>query len=252
MNAMTRRIVIGTAAVSMAVSLAACGKAGDDKDSGSGGDSKTIGLLLPENKTTRYETFDRPMIEAKIKALCSDCDVKYNNAGRRRRDAEEAVRLAGHPGRQGHHPGHGRLQGREVLGPAGREEGREGRRVRPSRRGPDLRVHQLRQREDRPPPGRGARQGAGRQGEEQQRRHDQRLAARPERPLLQEGRAQRPGHPGQEGRLRAGHPGLVAGRGEQEDGCRPRLAGQERLPGRLLRERRHGRMASSPPSRSRA
>ncbi|MFG2628496.1 substrate-binding domain-containing protein [Streptomyces sp. NPDC048473] len=80
MNATTRRIVIGTAAVSMAVSLAACGKAGDDKDSGSGGDSKTIGLLLPENKTTRYETFDRPIMEAKIKALCADCDVKYNNA----------------------------------------------------------------------------------------------------------------------------------------------------------------------------
>lgn len=84
MNAMTRRIVIGTAAVSMAVSLAACGKAGDDKDSG-GGDSKTIGLLLPENKTTRYETFDRPMIEAKIKELCDDCEVKYNNASQ---DAE--------------------------------------------------------------------------------------------------------------------------------------------------------------------
>ncbi|MFF3781045.1 substrate-binding domain-containing protein [Streptomyces sp. NPDC001933] len=80
MNATTRRIVIGTAALSMAVSLAACGKAGDDKDSGSGGDSKTIGLLLPENKTTRYETFDRPIMEAKIKALCSDCEVKYNNA----------------------------------------------------------------------------------------------------------------------------------------------------------------------------
>ncbi|MFE3902596.1 substrate-binding domain-containing protein [Streptomyces sp. NPDC059153] len=80
MNAMTRRIVIGTAAVSMAVSLAACGKAGDDKDSGGGGDSKTIGLLLPENKTTRYETFDRPIMEAKIKALCADCEVKYNNA----------------------------------------------------------------------------------------------------------------------------------------------------------------------------
>ncbi|MEU0631599.1 substrate-binding domain-containing protein [Streptomyces sp. NPDC005989] len=80
MNATTRRIVIGTAAVSMAVSLAACGKAGDDKDSGSGGDNKTIGLLLPENKTTRYETFDRPIMEAKIEALCSDCKVKYNNA----------------------------------------------------------------------------------------------------------------------------------------------------------------------------
>ncbi|MFJ6013718.1 sugar ABC transporter substrate-binding protein [Streptomyces sp. NPDC092952] len=79
MNATTRRIVIGTAAVSMALSLAACGKAGDDKDSG-GGDGKTIGLLLPENKTTRYETFDRPIIEAKVEALCGDCKVKYNNA----------------------------------------------------------------------------------------------------------------------------------------------------------------------------
>ncbi|WP_443034272.1 substrate-binding domain-containing protein [Streptomyces sp. BE147] len=80
MSAMTRRIVIGTAAISMAVSLAACGKAGDDAESGSGGDSKTIGLLLPENKTTRYETFDRPIMEAKIKELCDDCEVKYNNA----------------------------------------------------------------------------------------------------------------------------------------------------------------------------
>jgi D-xylose transport system substrate-binding protein len=81
MNAMTRRVVIGTAAVSMAVSLAACGKAGDGGSAGGdGGDGKTIGLLLPENKTTRYETFDRPIIEAKIKALCSDCEVKYNNA----------------------------------------------------------------------------------------------------------------------------------------------------------------------------
>ncbi|QHC27248.1 substrate-binding domain-containing protein [Streptomyces sp. GS7] len=63
----------------MALSVAACGKAGDGGKAG-GGDTKTIGLLLPENKTTRYETFDRPLIEAKIKALCADCTVKYNNA----------------------------------------------------------------------------------------------------------------------------------------------------------------------------
>ncbi|REK91527.1 ABC transporter substrate-binding protein [Streptomyces inhibens] len=63
----------------MALSVAACGKAGDGAKGG-GGDNKTIGLLLPENKTTRYETFDRPLMEAKIKALCSDCTVKYNNA----------------------------------------------------------------------------------------------------------------------------------------------------------------------------
>ncbi|MFV2117844.1 substrate-binding domain-containing protein [Streptomyces sp. Act-28] len=80
MNAMTRRVVIGTAAVAMAASLAACGKAGDGDSADGAGDGKTIGLLLPENKTTRYETFDRPIIEAKIKELCSDCEVKYNNA----------------------------------------------------------------------------------------------------------------------------------------------------------------------------
>ncbi|MFF9508487.1 sugar ABC transporter substrate-binding protein [Streptomyces sp. NPDC014724] len=80
MNATTRRIVMGTAAVSMAVSLAACGKAGGDDKAGSGGDGKSIGLLLPENKTTRYETFDRPIIEAKVAQLCGDCKIKYSNA----------------------------------------------------------------------------------------------------------------------------------------------------------------------------
>ncbi|KJK59081.1 sugar ABC transporter substrate-binding protein [Saccharothrix sp. ST-888] len=82
MNAMTRRAVIGTAAVSMALTMAACGKAGGDKkDSASSGDTKSIGLLLPENaSSTRYESFDKPFIEAKVKALCSDCNVKYSNA----------------------------------------------------------------------------------------------------------------------------------------------------------------------------
>ncbi|MVO86392.1 substrate-binding domain-containing protein [Streptomyces sp. p1417] len=64
----------------MALALAACGEAGDGEDKGGGGDGKTIGLLLPENKTTRYETFDRPIMESKIESLCGDCEVKYNNA----------------------------------------------------------------------------------------------------------------------------------------------------------------------------
>jgi D-xylose transport system substrate-binding protein len=80
MNAMTRRIVVGTAAVSIALTMAACGKAGDDKGSSSGGSDKSIGLLLPENATTRYEKFDKPLIEAKIKELCADCNVQYANA----------------------------------------------------------------------------------------------------------------------------------------------------------------------------
>ncbi|WP_441249856.1 sugar ABC transporter substrate-binding protein [Kitasatospora sp. McL0602] len=85
MNAMMRRAVIGTAAVSMALSMAACGKAGGDKNTASSapsaaGGSKSIGLLLPENATTRYEQLDKPLIEAKVKAACPDCTVDYANA----------------------------------------------------------------------------------------------------------------------------------------------------------------------------
>ncbi|WP_257155864.1 substrate-binding domain-containing protein [Streptomyces sp. Ru87] len=77
MKSTMRRVVMGTAAVSMVLSMAACGEAGGGTDES---DNKTIGLLLPENKTTRYESFDRPMIEKKIKSLCSECEVAYNNA----------------------------------------------------------------------------------------------------------------------------------------------------------------------------
>lgn len=85
MNATMRRVVIGATAVSMAVTLAACGKAGDKKSdsgsgSGSGSGSKTIGLLLPDSVTARYEKFDKPLFEAKVKELCSDCNVEYANA----------------------------------------------------------------------------------------------------------------------------------------------------------------------------
>ncbi|MEW1865215.1 substrate-binding domain-containing protein [Streptomyces sp. NBC_00669] len=77
MNAMTRRIVIGTAAVSMALTMAACGKAGG---SSKGGDAKSIGILLPDTVTARYGSFDKPLMEKKIKELCSDCKVSYDNA----------------------------------------------------------------------------------------------------------------------------------------------------------------------------
>ncbi len=84
MNATMRRVVIGTAAVSMALSIAACGKAGDDKKSDSSSSSssggKTIGLLLPDSVTARYEKFDHPYFEAQVKKLCADCTVDYANA----------------------------------------------------------------------------------------------------------------------------------------------------------------------------
>ncbi|MFI2432717.1 sugar ABC transporter substrate-binding protein [Streptomyces sp. NPDC018693] len=80
MNATMRRVVIGATAVSMALSIAACGKAGDDDSDSSSSDSKSIGLLLPDSVTARYEKFDKPYFEAKVKELCSDCTVEYANA----------------------------------------------------------------------------------------------------------------------------------------------------------------------------
>jgi D-xylose transport system substrate-binding protein len=42
--------------------------------------SGTIALLLPETKTTRYETADRPDFEAKFMQLCPSCQIIYSNA----------------------------------------------------------------------------------------------------------------------------------------------------------------------------
>ncbi|MEV5546183.1 substrate-binding domain-containing protein [Streptomyces sp. NPDC052309] len=84
-----RRAAVAVAATAMAVSLAACGSAkesGDKSDStGSSaaakGDDIKVGLLLPENKTARYEKFDKPLIEKKIKELTNNkAEIQYNNA----------------------------------------------------------------------------------------------------------------------------------------------------------------------------
>ncbi len=48
--------------------------------SGGGGTSATIALLLPENKTTRYESQDKPHFEQDMKALCPNCKIIYSNA----------------------------------------------------------------------------------------------------------------------------------------------------------------------------
>ncbi|MFF4521968.1 sugar ABC transporter substrate-binding protein [Streptomyces bluensis] len=81
-----RRAALAVAAGAMAVSLAACGSAkesgGDNESAGAAkGDDIKVGLLLPENKTARYEKFDKPLIEKKIKELTNGkADVLYSNA----------------------------------------------------------------------------------------------------------------------------------------------------------------------------
>jgi D-xylose transport system substrate-binding protein len=61
------------------VALAAAG-CGTTTSSGTSPSSKKIALLLPETKTARYESQDKPLFEAKVKELCSDCEVLYSNA----------------------------------------------------------------------------------------------------------------------------------------------------------------------------
>src|SRR3954449_12891589 len=73
-----------------ALLLAACGSSNDNSTSTSASGASTggassgtggkIALLLPESKTARYETQDRPLFEAKVKALCPSCQIVYSNA----------------------------------------------------------------------------------------------------------------------------------------------------------------------------
>jgi D-xylose transport system substrate-binding protein len=73
---------VGASAL-LAAGLAAC-----SSDTGTSNQSNKptvdqgfkIGLLLPESKTTRYESFDRPLIESKLKELCPKCEILYQNA----------------------------------------------------------------------------------------------------------------------------------------------------------------------------
>jgi D-xylose transport system substrate-binding protein len=99
MTTRTFRLAGAALALGLTVSaLSACGDSNDDPGStasASGGDAKKIALLLPENKTARYEAFDKPMFEAAVKAGCPDCEVLYSNANqdaaKQQQQAEAAI-----------------------------------------------------------------------------------------------------------------------------------------------------------------
>ena len=78
-----RLAAMAVAAGALATGLAACGgsdsSSGDTSSSGLS-EAKTVALLLPESKTTRYDTKDKPLFEAKLKELCPNCTLDYQNA----------------------------------------------------------------------------------------------------------------------------------------------------------------------------
>jgi D-xylose transport system substrate-binding protein len=101
---LTPRLTAGVLlATSVAALAAGCGS-DDSKSSSSTGSSAAsdggakggkIALLLPENKTARYENQDKPFFEAKVKELCPNCEVIYSNAtqdaAKQQQQAEAAI-----------------------------------------------------------------------------------------------------------------------------------------------------------------
>lgn len=92
MSAVARRTTTATALALLAVAaLSACGDSSDTASTpaaapGSAGapaassaDYK-IAFLMPDIASTRYELYDKPLFEAKIKQLCPKCEVLYQNA----------------------------------------------------------------------------------------------------------------------------------------------------------------------------
>lgn len=103
-----RKPMVVVLALVMALAVFAVG-CGDDDDEGSsgggnastqssdngGGEAKQIALLLPESKTTRYESQDRPLFTAKLKSECPNCELIYSNAdqdaSKQQQQAEAAI-----------------------------------------------------------------------------------------------------------------------------------------------------------------
>jgi D-xylose transport system substrate-binding protein len=95
----TAAVLLATA---LAVVAAGCGSNDNNNSGGSTTGSSTaaakgakIALLLPENKTARYENQDKPFFTAKVKELCPNCEIIYENAtqdaAKQQQQAEAAI-----------------------------------------------------------------------------------------------------------------------------------------------------------------
>lgn len=81
MHRTSKAVAIGAIAALAIGGAAGCGKSKSNTGGGAKkATAKTIALMLPESKTARYETKDRPFFEAKFKQLCPDCKILYYNA----------------------------------------------------------------------------------------------------------------------------------------------------------------------------
>ena len=78
-NPWLKRLVLPMLVLALAAGLAACGSddsSDDSSSSSSSGGGKKIALLLPETKTARYESQDKPLFEQYVKEECADCECR--------------------------------------------------------------------------------------------------------------------------------------------------------------------------------
>jgi D-xylose transport system substrate-binding protein len=95
------RTATGVALLGVVGALAAgCGSSDDDNGSGTtasssssagGGKGGKVAFLLKENKTPRWESFDKPYFTERLKAKCPSCELIYSNANQ---DADRQVQQA--------------------------------------------------------------------------------------------------------------------------------------------------------------
>jgi len=79
------RRLVAAGGLALVLAATACSNSDNNSSSSTGGGQSVengfkVGILLPESKTTRYESFDKPYMEAKIKELCPKCEILYQNA----------------------------------------------------------------------------------------------------------------------------------------------------------------------------
>ncbi|MCD1285601.1 MULTISPECIES: substrate-binding domain-containing protein [unclassified Brevibacterium] len=91
--------LLGASVAIGALALSGCGnqkgQGNEEADSGSGGDGDvTIALLLPESKTTRYESLDKPNFEKYVAEANPDAKVKYSNANQDATQQQQQVEAA--------------------------------------------------------------------------------------------------------------------------------------------------------------
>ncbi len=77
-----RGLAVAATSTLLMAGVAGCG--GEEESGGGGGGGggagAKIAFLMPDTASTRYELADRPLFEKRLKELCADCTVLYQNA----------------------------------------------------------------------------------------------------------------------------------------------------------------------------